>query len=71
MTTLRDTFAVKVKTLRHRRNFTQEDLATKAGISMPHVSMLESAKRSPSLDVIEAIAKALDVHPATLLGGRS
>lgn len=70
MTTLRDTFAVQMKTRRHKLHLTQEDLAVKAKISVPHVSMLESAKRAPSLDMIESIAKALSVHPAVLLGGR-
>lgn len=41
--------------------WTQEKLAEKAGISVPFMTQIELARKSASLEVIEKIAKALDV----------
>ena len=48
-------------------SLSQEDLAFRADISAVYVSALERAGYSASIDVIEAIAKALNVTAASLL----
>ncbi|HET9599698.1 MAG TPA: helix-turn-helix transcriptional regulator [Anaeromyxobacteraceae bacterium] len=63
-------FAGNVKRLRSRKNLSQKALADKVGISVSYVSMLERGQRSPPLETIEKMAKALGVTPAALLGGK-
>ena len=63
-------FAGNVRRLRSKRKLSQKALADKIGISVSYVSMLERAQRSPPLETIEKMAKALGVTPANLLGGR-
>jgi transcriptional regulator with XRE-family HTH domain len=45
-------------------------LADDVGISVSYVSMLERGQRSPPLETIEKMERALKVTPAVLLGGR-
>jgi transcriptional regulator with XRE-family HTH domain len=63
-------FATNVRRLRAKKSLSQKALADKVGISVSYVSMLERGQRSPPLETIEKMAKALSVPPATLLGGR-
>jgi transcriptional regulator with XRE-family HTH domain len=63
-------FADNVRRLRAKKKLSQKALADKVGISVSYVSMLERAQRSPPLETIEKMAKALGVPPASLLGGR-
>ncbi|HZW02632.1 MAG TPA: helix-turn-helix transcriptional regulator [Anaerolineaceae bacterium] len=50
-----------IKMWREYRGHTQSALAEKAGISVPYLSQLETNKRKGSLDVLLAIAGALDL----------
>lgn len=50
-----------IKRIRKEKEWTQEYLAEKAGISVPFMTQIELARKQPSLEVIEKIAKALDV----------
>ncbi|HLF89119.1 MAG TPA: helix-turn-helix transcriptional regulator [Anaerolineales bacterium] len=50
-----------IKVWREYRGMTQQALAEQAGISVPYLSQLETNKRKGSLDVLSAIAKALNV----------
>ncbi len=61
-------FAGNVRRLRARKKLSQKALADKIGISVSYVSMLERGQRSPPLETIEKMAKALGVPPANLLG---
>jgi transcriptional regulator with XRE-family HTH domain len=63
-------FAGNVRRLRAKKRLSQKALADKVGISVSYVSMLERGQRSPPLETIEKVAKALSVPPASLLGGR-
>ncbi len=63
-------FAGNVRKLRAKKRLSQKTLADKVGISVSYVSMLERGQRSPPLETIEKVAKALGVTPASLLGGR-
>jgi len=63
-------FADNVRRLRARKKLSQKALADKVGISVSYVSMLERGQRSPPLETIEKMAKALAVPPASLLGGK-
>ena len=63
-------FAASVRRLRGKKKLSQKALADKVGISVSYVSMLERGQRSPPLETIEKMAKALGVTPAALLGGK-
>jgi transcriptional regulator with XRE-family HTH domain len=58
---------MRVRTLRERRGWTQEQLAEKAGISRGYLARLETARQDPKLSTLEKLARALGVRVATLL----
>ena len=58
-----------VKRLREAKGWTQADLATKANVSRPYITMLEGGKqKTPSLAALQRLAKALGVPVTELLG---
>ena len=59
------TMSLNLRYFRNRLQMTQEQIASKAGISAKYLSLIESASfcNSPSLEVIFDLAKALDVEP--------
>jgi transcriptional regulator with XRE-family HTH domain len=64
---LADKFSANLKSERLRRKLSQETLAGKAGLSISYISMLERGQRTPPLDTLESLAKALGVGPASLI----
>ena len=50
-----------IKLWREHRGLTQQELATRAGISKPYLSQIESGKRQGSIETLSAIARALEV----------
>jgi DNA-binding XRE family transcriptional regulator len=46
---------------REYRGFTQDQLAKKAGVSKPYISLIESRQRTPSVATLKAIADVLAV----------
>lgn len=68
---LRRVLANNVRNERIRQNWTQEQLAERAGLSQTYVSQLESAIRSVTVDVIEKLASALGLDGDELLKRRS
>ena len=58
---------MQVKRLREARGLSQEALAKKAGISRGYLARLETARRDPTLTVIEKLAKALKAKLADLV----
>ena len=69
--TLEQAVAQNLRAVRMQRKLSQERVAQKAGISVSYVSMLERGERSPPLETLECIAKALGVPPLSLLEGAS
>ncbi len=68
MPALATKFATNLKSERLRRKLSQESLAAKARLSVSYISMLERGQRTPPLDTLECLAKALAVPPLSLLG---
>jgi DNA-binding XRE family transcriptional regulator len=60
--------AARLKDLRAAAGLTQEDLATRAGLSESTVWALENARTPPNRKTLTALAKALKVNPEDLLG---
>lgn len=54
--------------LRKLNNITATELSKMVGIKQPYLSQIENGKRSPSLDVLQNIAKALNTTVSELLG---
>jgi ribosome-binding protein aMBF1 (putative translation factor) len=60
-------FARRVMEERLGKGISQAAVAEATGFTIGYVSMLENSKRSPTLDTLDKLAKALRVRPATLL----
>src|SRR5438105_8802897 len=59
-------FGAQLKALREVAGFTQEELATIAGLSVHAVSALERGeRRRPHVDTVRALSAALDLTGAT------
>jgi transcriptional regulator with XRE-family HTH domain len=68
MAGIREIFAHNLKEIRKRYGLTQEKLAEKAGVSTHYIAVIELAKNFPAADVIERLAKALDIAVNELFG---
>jgi transcriptional regulator with XRE-family HTH domain len=68
---LRDIFATNLRRARNAAGFTQEDLAQSAEMDRSYVSELEGAKYSATIDMIESLARALNVSPDSLLSANT
>lgn len=60
-------FAANLKRIMETRELSDARLGEMVGISSAYVWMLYSAQRCPSLEMVEKIATALKLDPATLL----
>lgn len=58
----------RVKELREQMNISQNKLAKLAGISQAAISILESGKKSPTVDTLGRIAQALGCAVSDLTG---
>ena len=59
-------FGAQIRSLRHARALSQEELAHRAGIHVTYLSGIERGLRNPALKNIRAIAGALDIRVAEL-----
>jgi transcriptional regulator with XRE-family HTH domain len=63
-------FALNLRARREELGFSQEALAQMCDLDRTTISLLERSKRSPMLDTIVAVARALELDsPAELLDG--
>ena len=60
-------FGKTIRILRQAKEVSLSDLAGRAGVSIPYLSLLESGQRQPSLDVINRVAVALSIPAEVLL----
>lgn len=65
--TTRQLLAKNLRNLRHAAGMSQEELADKADINRNYVGMIERSENAASVDVLEQLAKALDVPVSDLL----
>ena len=59
-------FGPVLRNLRLERNWTQAELGEKLGVAPQHVSMMESSKKFPSLQMLFLVADALGVSLASI-----
>ena len=62
MVGLKEILAQNLRENRRKLGFTQAELAEKADISTHYVAMIELARNFPSADILERLAKALNIE---------
>lgn len=62
-------FARNLKQLRKKRDWSQQELADKVGVSKQSIFNYENNKKTPSQDTLEKIAQVLKVSQGFLLSG--
>lgn len=65
--TLEEVIGKTVRTIRKHRELTAKALAESVPMSRAHLSDIEHGHRSPSLNMLSDIARALEIEPADLL----
>ena len=60
---LRAVVARNLRVLRKHKRFTQEELADIAGINRNYIGQIEREEKSPTVDVIEKLARSLEAPP--------
>ncbi len=55
--------ARRLRRVRRERGLTQEELAGRAGLNRNYVGMVEREESSPTIETLEKLARALEVHP--------
>ena len=63
----RELLAFNVRTIRTRQGISQERLSIDADVARGYLSQLEREKVNPTLDVLERLARALEVPVGALL----
>ncbi len=58
---LMQALAIEIKVRREQLGFTQEDLAGRAELDRPYISLIEVGKKQPTLSVLLRIAQGLDL----------
>ena len=58
---------VAIRYFRQQADLSQEQLAERMELSPPYISMLESGKRYPSIEMLIRVALALEIRPGELL----
>jgi len=71
MTKLRHILAINIKEKRHSLGFSQAKLAEKINTAPTYIAMIELEKRSPSFEMLERIAEALNVDPPDLFSKKA
>ena len=57
---------VAIRTFRQNAGLSQDELAGRMDLSTPYISMLESGKRYPSIEMLIRVALALGVRPGAM-----
>lgn len=52
---------VELKVCRLERGLTQEDLAARADLDRPYITLIEAARKQPTLSVLYRLAAALEL----------
>ncbi|CAD6561208.1 helix-turn-helix domain-containing protein [Paraburkholderia sabiae] len=66
---VRDALAAGVhplKAWRHTRRLTHHELSAASGVSRSYIALIETGKRTGTIEVFEQLGRALDVAPDTL-----
>jgi len=61
--------ATKIRKLRHKKGWSQEELADRTNLHRTYISHIECGKRKISVHTLCQLAKGLSVTPSDLLDG--
>jgi HTH-type transcriptional regulator, competence development regulator len=61
------TIGARIRALRVDAGLSQRQLAAKVGVGFPHLSKIEAGKETPSADLVQRIADALEADADELL----
>jgi transcriptional regulator with XRE-family HTH domain len=64
---LRQVVARNLRILRKQKGLTQEALADQAEINRNYVGQIEREEKSPTIDMIEKLATALNIDPVAFM----
>lgn len=64
---IREVFARNLRRARSERSLSQEALAHDAGVDRTYISALERGVYGATIDMIDKLARVLEVEPSTLL----
>lgn len=64
---LTKTICKRIRKYRHDAELTQENLAEKVGVSRVYIGYVEQGRNTPSLEILEKIAKALKVKLSDII----
>ncbi|MAN77679.1 helix-turn-helix domain-containing protein [Pelagibacterium luteolum] len=64
---LAEIFGRNVRKARLAKGWSQEQLAFESNLQRSYISEIETGKRNPTLDVVETIARVLEVRVIELL----
>ncbi|GHU03983.1 transcriptional regulator [Spirochaetia bacterium] len=67
MADIKEVLAANLKEYRRKRGLTQEKLAEQAEMSLHYLAMLELARKFPSGEMLERLAKALNIETHQLM----
>jgi transcriptional regulator with XRE-family HTH domain len=67
MIDIKEILAANLKEYRRKRGLTQEKLAEQADMSLHYLAMLELGRKFPSGEMLERMAKALNIEPHQLV----
>lgn len=65
----RECFAHNLQSARLSLGLSQQQLASRCGLSRTEISLFERRARSPRLEMIVALSRALEMEPGELLHG--
>ena len=71
MTEVQSVLAYNIKKCRKTKGLTQEQLAEKAQTSTNYLGSIETGKKYPSPQMMDKLAKALDINPLELFNKES
>ncbi len=66
-TDIKQKLGARIKDLRIKQGFSQEELASKCHLHRTYISDIERGERNVSIENVERIANALDIDPSELL----
>ena len=67
MADLTEIVAIRVRQSRNARQWTQEELADRVGLSVRYIGQVERCQASPTVSVLGRLAETLGVEPGELV----
>lgn len=65
--TLEKALSITLKEYRIKNNLSQEELASRCSLDRTYISLLETCKRKPTLNVIFNICQHLNIRPSAFI----